>query len=73
MSITPRNLNKINHSKIVEIQFHDTPIIPSMLIGVLLKQVKINHMHIIIKAHNNDLYNLLNRLGLDSILEIEQA
>jgi len=55
----------------VTIEFPDSFVIPSTLIGQILKMIQVDNMTVSIKA-NNDLYELLDRLSLVSIFNVSK-
>lgn len=55
---------------IVELNILDAFVIPSALIGLLVRRVNVEHSRVIIQASSKELKNLLSDLSLDTIFEV---
>lgn len=59
-----------DETKQLEIIFHDTLQIPSVLIGYLIKVEKVLRIHLIIYSCQKELYEQMTSMKLDMIFEI---
>lgn len=55
----------------LEMVFHDTLQIPSVLIGYLIKVEKVLGIHLVIHPHEESLYTQMMTMKLDMIFEIQ--
>ena len=60
-----------NSGNSVAVEFLDSFVIPSTLIGQILKMIQVDNMTIRVKA-NSDLYELLDRLSLVSVFNVSR-
>ncbi len=57
-------------ARIVELDIRDAYVIPSMLIGYLLKEINVDKKRIIIKCAKKELKNLITDLNLHTIIDV---
>ncbi len=70
---TIRNTIKKDPSQNVILQFtNDTAVLPSSLIGTLLKLIHVDEKHITIITGNEDFVEMLKAFRLDSIMEVKK-
>jgi len=62
--------DNVKDSKSIRLIFNDSYIIPSSLIGFLLKLIHENHVKLNVEVRQDELYNLLERLNLIRALNI---
>ena len=65
--------NLVSSSKIVTIQFENSYVIPSSLIGFLLKVIHDDKINLTVKVKQKELYDLLDRLNLVSALNVSKV
>lgn len=57
-------------AKIIEMQVIDAYVIPSMLIGLFLKEVNVNNRKLRLICSQKELKTLINDLNLNSVIEV---
>lgn len=65
--------NLISSNKVVTIQFENSYVIPSSLIGFLLKVIHDDKINLNVKVKQKELYELLDRLNLVSALKVSKV
>jgi len=59
-----------SEATVIELIVNDAYVIPSMLIGVLVREIQVNHKRVRLLCSQDELKTLIKDLNLDSIIEV---
>ena len=62
--------SEYSQARVIELEFNDAFVIPSALIGHLLKLVNVDQKKVMIKAKRHELKDLINDLNLNTAFDV---